>query len=200
MMHHSTSPCSNNYTLTCGASQERRAAWAEFLNQWAWDWFGTFTFRGDFIHPESADKRFRVFVSKVNRALYGVRWYKKPGRAVRWARALETQKRGVVHYHALLGGVGLGELRRLTFMDTWAELAGWARIEPPRSSEAVRAYVSKYVVKDGEIDLGGPLARDGSPLLEFGQVVATPEPNGADQAEPGCPGGVVIPTLPGCSE
>ena len=74
-------------------------------------------------------------------------------------RALELQRREVLHYHALLGGAGLEEQRRLSWMDEWDELAGYARIEPPRGSSAVRRYVSKYVVKGGDIDLGGPLGR-----------------------------------------
>jgi len=46
-------------------------------------------------------------------------------------------------------------------MDDWFELAVIARIEPPRSSGAVRAYCAKYVAKGGEIDLGGPLSDPG---------------------------------------
>jgi hypothetical protein len=39
----------------------------------------------------------------------------------------------------------------------WNELAGFARIEPIKRAELVQRYVSKYVIKGGEIDLGGPL-------------------------------------------
>jgi hypothetical protein len=126
-------------------------AWAGFLGRWSWDWFCTLTFRGE-VHPEAADKRFRVWVSKINRALYGPRWWKH-GQGVRWVRALETQRRGVIHYHALLGGGGLDELRRLTWMDEWNDLAGYARIEPPADGAAVRGYCAKYVSKGGELDV-----------------------------------------------
>jgi len=126
-------------------------AWATFLGRWSWDWFATLTFRGE-VHPEAADKRFRVWVSKINRALYGPRWWKH-GQGVRWVRALETQRRGVIHYHALLGGVGVDELRRLSWMDEWNRLAGYARIEPPADGAAVRGYCAKYVAKGGEVDV-----------------------------------------------
>lgn len=162
-------------TLVC---QELRDAWIRFLDRWSWCWFVTLTFRGDYVHPETAYKRFRVFISQINRMLYGIRWYKH-GQGVRWCLALEWQKRGVLHYHALIGGVGVEDLRRLSWMDRWHELAGFARIEPIRSSEAVRRYVSKYVVKGGELDLGGPLLSEPLPLLGSGQVVGTPEPDGA---------------------
>ena len=118
------------------------------------------------VHPEAADKRFRVWVSLINRELYGVRWARH-GDGIWWARALEWQRRDVVHYHALLGGAGLDALRRLSWMDAWTELAGWARIEPPRAGDAVRGYVSKYVVKDdagGELDLGGRLSLSAAEL------------------------------------
>jgi hypothetical protein len=62
-------------------------------------------------------------------------------------------------------GVGVQDLRRLTWMDIWQELAGYARIEPIRDRTAVRRYVSKYVVKGGELDLGGPLLTDQLVLL-----------------------------------
>ena len=38
----------------------------------------------------------------------------------------------------------------------WDALAGFARIEPIALEAAVRGYVSKYVLKGGEIELGGP--------------------------------------------
>jgi hypothetical protein len=47
-------------------------------------------------------------------------------------------------------------------MDRWNEMAGFAKIEPPSSPDAVRRYCAKYVAKGshlGEIDLGGRLAR-----------------------------------------
>jgi len=141
--------------------QALRTAWTQLLGRWEWEWFCTFTFR-DSVHPEAADKRFRVFVSQCNRTLYGPRWHKH-GRGIRWVRALEYQKRDVIHYHALMAGVE--DLRRLTWMDRWYEMAGIARIEQIESTDAVSRYVSKYVVKGGEIDMGGPLMPDQLPLL-----------------------------------
>jgi hypothetical protein len=146
--------------------EDLRDAWAEFLSPFHWDWLGTFTFRNGQVHPETADKLFRLFISKANRMLYGPRWAKK-NRGVSWARGLERQRRGTIHYHSLISGVG--ELRRLTYMDLWDKLAGFARIEKPRNQDRVLMYITKYVVKGGEIDLGGPwfrgLPRD--PCLPF---------------------------------
>ena len=56
--------------------QALRDGWIRLLERWEWEWFCPFTFR-DLVHPEAADKRFRVLLSQANRALYGHRWYKK---------------------------------------------------------------------------------------------------------------------------
>src|SRR5215831_9804053 len=45
-----------------------RDAWIALLGRWEWEWFCTFTFR-DMVHPEAADKRFRVLISQANRVL-----------------------------------------------------------------------------------------------------------------------------------
>ena len=134
---------------------ELAAAWRALLERWPWDWFATMTFRGS-PHPEQADKAWRIWCSKVNRALYGPRWHAK-GRGVGWCRATELQKRGAIHFHALLVFDEPPRLRRLAYMDEWNKLAGFARIEPPKRSDAVAAYCAKYVTKEGEITLGGAL-------------------------------------------
>lgn len=145
---------------TCDVERAETAseAWARFLGRWDWPWFVTHTFRAE-IAPEAACKRWRVWVSKLNRHLCGRNWHKH-GRGVSWARAIELQRRGVIHYHALVCGEGVESARRLDWMDNWAALdCGWSRIEPPVEADAVAAYCSKYVVKGGEIDLGGPIAK-----------------------------------------
>jgi hypothetical protein len=135
--------------------QNKRDAWVALLSRYNWDWFGTYTFAGDSVHPERADKLFRVWCSKLNRHIYGPRWHKKPHGGVYWIRALEWQKRGVLHYHALLGMFG-GDLNaaasRIGFSDLWLQLAGWGRVEVARNSDAVNRYVTKYVVKGGQLD------------------------------------------------
>jgi hypothetical protein len=136
-------------------------AWTTFLGRWRWDWFATFTFRNDVAqHPEAADKLFRVWCSKLNRRLHGVRWYKY-GDGVRWMRAAEPHKSGKIHFHALVGDDRLALEDPFEWMEVWNKLAGFARIFPPWSSDAalVRAYCSKYVVKGGDLELGGPLRK-----------------------------------------
>lgn len=133
-------------------------AWTTFLEQWSWSWFATLTFREE-THPEAADKRFRVWISKLNRATHGIRW-SKHGRGCYWARALEYQRRGVIHFHALIGGERIADEQRIHWANEWNELAGFARIEVPRGAHGVVSYAAKYTSKGGEIDLGGRLLQD----------------------------------------
>lgn len=150
------------------------AAWPSFLDQWQWDWFTTHTFRHE-IHPEAAHKVWNRWTHQLNREVFGVRYWRRAQDGVIWVRGLEYQRRGVIHFHALLGRIP-EIVRRLDWMDKWNELAGYARIEAYDPTKGARYYLSKYVLKGGEIDLGGPL--DTLPLYSFGQVVATPEPKG----------------------
>jgi hypothetical protein len=130
-----------------------QAGWLELLERYQWQWFVTLTFR-EAIHPEAADKLFRVWISKLNRHLYGVKWYKKQDQGVYWVRALELQKRGVIHFHALLADVKDLNHSALRFYwkNEWYKLGGIAHIEEPASVEHCSRYVSKYVAKEGELE------------------------------------------------
>jgi len=144
------------------SNKDIREAWCGFLGQWDWQWFCTLTFR-DVVHPESADKSFRYFTSKLNRQLYGPRWFRKAHGGIPWVRALEYQRRGVIHFHALFADVE--GVRRLSWMDEWDHIAGYARIEAIKDKWRVRRYVTKYCLKEGEIKLGGALSKPERALL-----------------------------------
>jgi hypothetical protein len=129
--------------------------WAAFLDHWPWDWFTTNTFREE-IHPESAGKVWNKWLHQLNREIFGSRYWNRPNDGVIWARGLEYQRRGVIHFHGLIGRVP--ELTApLVWMDKWNDLAGFARIFPYDPGKGARFYLSKYVLKGGQIDLGGPL-------------------------------------------
>jgi hypothetical protein len=135
-------------TVETSVGQQSHDDVIAFLQRWDWDWFCTLTFPQD-VHPEAADKRFRAFVMQLNRALYGRRWLKH-GQGVQWARALEYQGRGAIHYHALL--TGTSGLRPRDCAALWHTRAGFARIEPIRDTVAVLRYFGKYVLRGGELD------------------------------------------------
>lgn len=124
-------------------------------------WFCTFTFT-DNVHPERAMKLYLLFIRKLNKALYGSHFERWGCEGIFWVLAWEYQKRGVPHFHALLGDVEDLNMRqrRLSWMDVWNGFgppAGFARIAAIDSQDAVRNYVTKYVVKGGQIDLSRSL-------------------------------------------
>ena len=162
-------------------------AFAEMLSRRPWHWFVTLTFRVDHerasggMHPEKADKAFRVLFSKINRECYGVRWFKRPDGGIQWARGQEFHKSGRIHFHALAAAptADLSSLtRRMRWVDWWWREYGIARIEPPDSQESVNRYVSKYVTKEGkggEVDFSPNFDRYVPPVLDFGHA-APPTP------------------------
>lgn len=139
-------------------------AWRDFLVQFPWEWFCTLTFR-DEIHPEAASKAFRYWVALINKDIFGNNW-RRARRArggLHWVCALEWQKRGVLHFHALVGGdrsvTGYAEdslyvADRQHWSREWDRIAGFAKLDLiDDQAHAVHGYVSKYVAKGGQIDL-----------------------------------------------
>ncbi len=144
-------------------------AWGDFLAPWPWSWFTTHTFE-DRTHPEAAIKCWNRWIHQLNREIFGVRYTARLQDGVLWVRGLEYQKRGVIHFHALVGRVP-DDVGRFDFMKRWELLAGYARIFPYDPVKGARYYLGKYVAKGGEIDVGGPLQLDLAQMkFDFGQV------------------------------
>jgi len=123
-----------------------------------WMWFVTHTFP-DRKHPEAADKLFRLWMSKLQRYIVGTKkWNKHPERTVRWIRGLEWQKRGVIHYHALLYtpscSLDLRVVNRDDWEKEWRHLSGgYGKIDPVQDAGGAVAYITKYAVKGAAIDI-----------------------------------------------
>ena len=150
-------------------------AWSDFLRRYPAHVFATLTFRREkfftgqggkvvainrtgsngSMHPEAADKAFRLFVSCINRELYGPKWSTRWHGGLQWARGQEFHKDGRLHFHALLAA-STGDLNHLVSRYQWHEWwyreFGRNQIEQPRSQRDVAAYVSKYVSKGGDVD------------------------------------------------
>lgn len=134
-----------------------REAWGIFLAQYPWQWFITLTFVVD-VHPEEAEKKLRVWVSQMNRQLYGRNW-KRKGLGIYWVCSFEYQKRGILHIHGVMNGVE--QLNPFEAMKLWERLdidrpshavkTGYARIYPIKNLHATCLYVTKYVSKEGDV-------------------------------------------------
>lgn len=171
-----------------------RDAWSELLGRHAAHCFATLTFRpqryyrdratglvrfadrtgnNGSVHPEAADKAFRVFVSKINGAIWGRSWSKRWHGGVQWIRGSEFHRDGRLHFHALLSAP-TDDLWRLTSLRPhhrwWLEEFGFNRLERPRSQRDVQSYVADYVVKDGLLDFSRNFGAWQPPRLDYTAV------------------------------
>ncbi len=148
----------NNYPIPVTLTE----AWVKFIERFEpYHWYTTLTFK-DEVTQGRAEKQFKRFIRLINESLHGRR-YRNKGTGVSWVKAVERQRRGVIHFHALVGGE-VWRLRRFTFMDLWREGAsfgngkrfypnGFAKIEKYNCKLGARHYLSKYVSKGGELDI-----------------------------------------------
>jgi hypothetical protein len=140
--------------------------WVRFLSPYQWQWFATFTFK-DEVHPETAVKRFK-FWSRLLDESNGVALRKPAANRFRcmWVRGLEYQKRGIVHFHTVIGNLP-NELCTKVQCELWQEVwfnmgnTGIARIFNVASQGDVISYVTKYCAKGGEIDISPNLSLQG---------------------------------------
>jgi hypothetical protein len=135
------------------AIQDGWIAFAEKLEPW--ELFGHFTFP-NYPTFDFADRIFKRFINRANKALYGSH-YSRKGLGMYWLRGTEYQKRGSLHFHALMSGYKVRHINtpegRKVLMKIWEDTspeAGFARIYPFRSGAKV--YASKYVTKDVSMD------------------------------------------------
>lgn len=155
-----------------GKEQMIAQQWAGFLKRYEWDHYSHFTFRPNnrvvglnqsritYAHPEVAGKALKRLVYGLNEEIFGRRFYKRPHEGIIVAAAMERQKSGNPHFHALMGNIP-SSYRRMSIVDEWYIRQGIARVYEYKKDMGAEEYISKlcYMFKDGklEIDLLGPL-------------------------------------------
>ena len=166
------------YNLQVKECQEkflRRSAWEGFINRDTipWDWFATLTFK-DFKSQYSAQRHFARWTRLINRKQFGSR-SKYEDISIPWVAGYEKQSRGAIHIHALIGNVD--QLMRNHWAKVWWEnTGGYASILPAQIKGATH-YLSKYILKDGDIDIE---LRNNT-----GQRLTLDDPEGYPKAEKG---------------
>lgn len=126
-----------------------RKGWTEWLKDFDWEYFGTFTFKNE-IHPEQVGKRLNRWIIKQNERIYGKR-NRQHHKGISYCWGVEYQKRGVIHFHILLVGLDDG-FNVFHGMREWKKIGGgWATIYPYKESAC--NYISKCVSKGGQLDL-----------------------------------------------
>lgn len=137
--------------------QSVRGAWGDWISGQDWDLFVTLTSENQ-THPEAMQKRFRYLMRKASDHCYGKHWDRR-GTGVQWLSGLERTKQGWPHAHGLARFPGFDlrtpEGKAIFDLGYWQKFfsdGGFAWLEIPRSQQAVIQYVTKYVVKDGELE------------------------------------------------
>jgi len=124
---------------------EQYATWLVGLAPWLV--FLTLTFR-DEIPLDSAVRRFKLLVSVLNKSLLGKHYTRYVGHSYfSYVMAVEDQKRGVPHIHALTDK----PLDFALIHDWWPVASGFAWTSIVRDSARAVWYVAKYVAKGGEL-------------------------------------------------
>jgi hypothetical protein len=131
-----------------------KRAWGEYLNVLPWDLFVTLTSLEP-IHPESLDKLSNQIIHKLNREIYGQNYYKTPNVGVLVAKAVEMQKRYVLHSHMLIAGVPEHFYRKDLWRFIWEKKGYVNKVEQYDSKLGAGYYLSKYVAKEANVEMYG---------------------------------------------
>lgn len=154
-------------------SQAIRDGWVELLAREQWDCFATLTFNKPWRNENHAAGAFRAWLFQwceqqaVERGLCKLlplckgrprrsgwwwnQWRKGSARPV-YVVGVEPHQSGNLHLHAVIRhSLSLPDLNRREGWKLWKNCHGICRIEPPRSNDDVSSYLSKYVVKDGDL-------------------------------------------------
>lgn len=166
-------PSTNYHKLSYEQVKSVRESWANFINQWRWQWFITLTFR-DKVNQKTANRKWNQWLRAIERALC---------HDIGYFRASELQsRRKVVHFHSLMlniegldkysidsylraekyfkqykGRESIEELAvRFFWMDEWNKIAGFGRIYAYDPTKGAHWYLCKYITKElSDYKLGG---------------------------------------------
>lgn len=170
-------PSKSNYTNSYEQVNKVRESWAEFINQWRWQWFVTLTFR-DKVNKKTANRKWNKWLRALESELKS---------EVGYFRCSELQRvRNVLHFHSLVlnienlekysidsylraekcsknykGEDSIEDLAiRFTWMDLWNQIAGFGRIYKYDPKKGAHWYLCKYIVKElSDYKLGGCVLR-----------------------------------------
>lgn len=135
--------------------------------------FATLTFKNE-VPLARGNKMARRWLAKAQQSLTD-----KGGGQLKSFCATEWQNRGVIHYHLLLVGNGLGTLSRKRLEHRWeAEGGGFARCY--EADRKAAPYLAKYTSKrlGGEVDWGGSWQGLNIPASVSRQQVGAPSTAG----------------------
>jgi len=158
----------NNYSIPITQNEPTTlgGGWVQMANRYEpWWWYLSLTFKY-FVSQEYALRQFGRFIRLMNEKVHGKR-YRDNGKGIPYLNAIEYQRRGVLHFHALVGGESsmLGTRDMKEYQDIWQHGLkksngiykfhpnGFAKIVKYDSKKGAKHYLAKYVSKGGELDI-----------------------------------------------
>ena len=137
-----------------------RDSWAEWLGHRPWDLFLTLT-SSKRTHPEALQKRFRYCVHSMADQVYGKHWQRRVS-GIEYVVGIERHRSGWPHSHAVLRLPNVDVSERSQFsLEHWqkfiTETGGFCHLTRPRAQGDVVSYCTKYVLKEGDLQLSGNL-------------------------------------------
>jgi len=136
--------------------------WYEWLKAKDWKVFITLTFKNE-CYPDIARKKLKRLISELNSCVFGSHYRKFVGHSYfSYIVGLEYQKRGVIHFHMLVDRpIDFRYLHKF-----WNSIAGFAHVEVLKDLENALEYVTKYVLKCGQMEVPYFVKREFTPLAE----------------------------------
>jgi hypothetical protein len=124
--------------------------WVKWLSTINWKSLLTLTYddkKHSFeVLPEHAEKHWRDLVRVLNIGVFGPQYAKKCHHSYfGYLKAMEWQKRGVIHMHVLIDNYVNYEL----ILRHWSSQHGFAQISSVGDSFTALEYMTKYVMKGG---------------------------------------------------
>jgi len=134
-----------NETVMREDMQAISVAWLLGMDEWKH--FVTLTFRKD-VHPDEARYAWRQLLVELNREVAGLHYTNVVGHCYfSYVLAMEYQKRQVAHFHVVCGS----SINYQKIHDFWGQKNGFANIQPIREVADCVEYVTKYMLKGGDI-------------------------------------------------
>lgn len=132
-------------------------------------------------HPEKVEKDLRWIMLQGSKLLHGNHYERRNHVGLQYIAGLEPQKSGRLHAHAVIGDPDVDIMAATVEMSQFRgalcaiadDRCGFAKLLAPRNQADVDSYVSKYVVKGGEIILSDRLEH-----MNAGQLSLAPGAGG----------------------
>jgi len=138
-----------------------KICWLDWLKQKDWKIFVTLTFKNE-VFPDIARRKLKLLIRKLNECVFGLHYTKFVGHSYfSYIAGLEYQRRGVIHFHLLIDKPVNFHLMH----EFWNEIAGFAHVQILRDLDGALDYVTKYVIKCGQMEVPFFQDKDYKPLI-----------------------------------